>query len=118
MVISEPSPPVLPPFTSLSVEEKVQRGPGKRSNVVMNVLQLNAQSLYADGRIATLDKLCHERNITIACFQEARTKGPSLRNQPNYLGITGGADIEPRKGLFGMETWVANHIIDQENCQI
>ena len=93
---------------SKSLVQKDQLIRKRGGQVVLKMLQLNAETLQSDvQRIGCIDRLARELGIGIACFQETQTKGPSIRLQPGFLVAAGGRGA---RGVLGCEVWVAKKL--------
>ena len=105
-VISKANPPAKPAFVSAGVGLAKARKK-KEASVALDILQFNAETLQTTtGRIQHLDRLLAEAGVNIACFQEARTKGPATRQQPHFWAVSGGMADKSGEANLGCEVWV------------
>ena len=132
LLVSKGNPATLPPFdymldegateAQIPGDSQWRRKKKKAYEIEFKLVQCNVLSLDPkceqeggvdeDGttmsaKVSYLDVEMQNLDVTVACFQEARTTGPDTRMLENYICIISGRSAV---GAYSCETWMARRV--------
>ena len=124
MVVGSEVPEQAPQdYSHAPTVKKQRRKKGDcKSSLPMIVYQANVLTMGQDSespletteKMEAMDSELADRGVVLATVQEARTRGPELREQKNFLAITSGRQMP---STLGCEVWVRKCVTGLDSKQ-
>ena len=111
-----------PPGASWSYTTSRDNSSGRSKPLYLHIMQYNALTFspsqsHPSGhgdRVPYMQPHLVEQTVDLACFQEARTKGPTIRKLNHYFAAASGSN----NGHHACELWVSRRLCSHENLNI